>query len=281
MVLPMPRRLAVVVLKFLVYLLLFTFALASLLPLYWMFTTAFKPTTLVMAMPPEWFPTNPSLENFRRMFAMAPVWRWTLNSGIVAVTVTVMNLVLDSLAGYLFAKRTFPARDALFWLILSTMMIPAQVTIVPLYIMAARLDLLNTYGGLIWPVSVRAFGIFLMKQYMQTLPSEIIDAAAIDGCGELGTFTRIILPLAKPALAVLAIFIFIGNLNSFLWPMLVTSKGQMRTLPVGLTTLQDLYWQDYGLVIAGAAWTALPAVVLFLLLQKYFLTGLTVGAIKA
>ena len=255
-------------------------ALAAVLPLYWMVATAIQQPTLTMQFPPEWIPSNPTLDNFRRFFARPHIWNWTLNSGIVAVIVTTLQLLLAALAGYTFAKKKFLGDKFLFWLYVGSMMVPDQVTLVPLYLLMSKLQFLNTYKGLIAPGLAGPFGVFLMKQHISTLPTELLDAAKIDGCSEWAIFQKVVLPLSKPGLAVLAIFTFVGQWNGFLWPLIVTSSSSMRTLPVGLTLLQEEVPMQFALLMAGATYAAIPMLVVFLAFQRYFLEGVTVGALK-
>ncbi|NPV09822.1 MAG: carbohydrate ABC transporter permease [Anaerolineae bacterium] len=262
------------------YFLLFVWAVASLLPLYWMFVTALKPPTIVMSMPPQLVPNPFTTVNFQRLLDRAIVVRWFANSCFVSVSVTASTVFLCSLAGYTFAKLTFPGQRVLFWGILSLMMVPGQVLLVPSFILMTKLRWINTYWALIVPDLVSPFGIFLMKQFIQTLPRELMDAGRIDGCSEFEVFWRIMLPLALPGMAVLAIFTFMGQWNRFLWPLIMTSTEDMRVLQVGLATLQFQNYQDYGLLMAGGVVAALPMIVIFLAFQRYFLRGVTIGALK-
>lgn len=262
------------------YIILSLWALWALLPLLWMVSTSFKEIRAAIKVPPEWFPAHPTAINYQVLFARAPVFRWLLNSGIVAMSHTLSMLLFCSMAGYAFAKKEFPGKQAMFWALLSTMMIPSMVLLVPLFLLVSRMGLINNFGGLILPGLVGAFGVFLMKQFMQTLPSELLDAARIDGASELGVYARVVLPLSKPALAVLGIFSFIGAWNDFLWPLLITQSKMMRTLAVGLATLQQESMTDYGLLMAGSAVAAIPMIIVFFACQKHFLKGLTIGAVK-
>ena len=262
------------------YVILSLWALWALLPLFWMFSTSFKEVRAAIKIPPEWLPTHPTFVNYQVLFARAPVFRWLLNSGIVAVAHTISMLLFCSMAGYAFAKKDFPGKNAMFWSLLSTMMIPGTVLLVPLFLLVSRMGLINNFGGLILPGLVGAFGVFLMKQFMQTLPGELLDAARIDGASELGVYSRVVLPLSKPALAVLGIFSFIGAWNDFLWPLLITQSKMMRTLAVGLATLQQESMTDYNLLMAGSAVAAIPMIIVFFACQKHFLKGLTIGALK-
>jgi len=255
-------------------------ALMAFIPLYWMVVTAFKQPTLTMKFPPEIFPKNPTLQNFESLFQRRDLFRWTLNSVIVAGTVTLTQIFLCAMAGYAIAKKRFPGSKMFFWIYISSMMIPKQVTIVPLYIMVANFGFVDTYPGLILPSIAAPFGVFLMRQFMLSLPNEIIDAARIDGAGEFKTFWMIILPMSKPALAVLGIFTFVGEWNSFLWPLIVTQSSKMKTLQAGLALIQEEVPMEYAYLMAGATYAAIPMVIVFLTFQKYFLRGVTVGAIK-
>lgn len=255
-------------------------AVVSLMPLYWMVVTGLTPPTLVMKLPPDIFPKNPTLRNFQDLFTRKLLWRWTLNSAIVSVSVTFTQLLVASLAGYAFAKKQFFAKNLLFWLYVGSMMVPGQVTLIPRYILMARMKLTNSYAGLILPAVAAPLGVFLMKQFMQSIPGEIIDAGRIDGASEIGVFTRLVVPLAKPAMAVLGIFTFVGEWNDFLWPLVITNSSQMRTLQVGLATLQEEVPMAFGTLMAGATYAAIPITIVFLIFQRYFLKGLTVGALK-
>jgi multiple sugar transport system permease protein len=255
-------------------------AIIALLPLYWMVVTALQQPTLTVSFPPEWFPSNPTFLNFQRFFGRPHVLTWTTNSLIVALAVTGIQIFTCAMAGYAFAKKKFPGGNFLFYLYIASMMIPGQVTLVPLFLIMSRLNLLDTYAGLVLPGIAGPFGVFLMKQFISTLPTDLIEAATIDGCGEWLTFMKVILPLAKPGLAVLGIFTFMGQWNQFLWPLIITNSSSMRTLPVGLALLQEELPMQYGLLMAGATYAAIPMIVIFLMFQKYFLRGITVGALK-
>jgi multiple sugar transport system permease protein len=263
------------------YLVATIWAVVSLFPIYWMITTAIKPPTNVMSLPPEWIPTSVSLNNFREAFANNPVWRWTLNSLIMAVGVTAFQLVFATMAGYGFAKKTFPGREILFWLYVSSMMIPPFALVIPLFSLMADYGLVDTYWGLIAPGLSAPFGVFLMRQFIQTLPSELMDAAKIDGCGEIRVFWDIVLPLAKPGLAVLGIFVFMGQWSAFLWPLIITNSNEMRTLQVGFALLANRELRvNFGALMAAATYMALPMLFVFFAFQRYFLRGITIGGLK-
>jgi multiple sugar transport system permease protein len=189
-------------------------------------------------------------------------------------------MFFDTLAGYAFAKRSFPGRTVFFWLILSTLMIPDHVTLVPKYIVVRQAGLTNSLWALFLPGTASVFGIFLMRQFIQTMPNELIEAGRIDGASEIGIFTRIILPLCTPALAALAIFTFVRYWNDFMWPLIVLKDNAKFTLPVGVASLQGEFGTDYGVIFAGSALAALPMIIFFLAFQRYFLEGVRMGAVK-
>jgi multiple sugar transport system permease protein len=265
--------------KVLAYGWLVFFALATIMPLIWMVSTAFKPNDLVLKLPPEIIPSQPTIENFQIFFAQPQALRWILNSVIVVTVLTVSHVVFYSMAGYALAKLRFPGRRILFGIVLVTLTVPLYVIVIPLYKMMVDLGWLNTYWGLILPALVGPASLFLMKQFMSTLPSSLIDAARVDACSEWRIFTRIVLPLAKPGVAVLAIFTFMGFWNSFFWPLIVTQSTDMRVLTVGLTLVRFGPF-DYGSLMAGSVIAAAPMFIVFLLFQRYFLQGLTIGAVK-
>ncbi|MAE63646.1 MAG: sugar ABC transporter permease [Phycisphaeraceae bacterium] len=265
--------------RFAGYLPLLICALAALLPLYWLLTGSVRPAATLLEAPPL-VPTKFSLEHFRRLFSLSPAGRWLLNSIVLAVVTTLSNVILCSMAGYGFARLRFMGRRTLFWICLCTMMVPVQVTVIPLFLMVRTAGLMNTYVGLALPTLATAFGIFLMKQFIQTIPGSLIEAARIDGCHELMIFWRIVFPISIPAVTTLGILTFTSSWNGFLWPLLVTIDNDMWTMPVGLGSIEDNFFTDYGLTMAGAAVAAIPMIMLFLGLQRFFLKGLTIGAVK-
>jgi multiple sugar transport system permease protein len=293
---PAPASIA----SLLIYAALTLAALSSLFPLYWMVNTAFTPGSEVIRIPPEIFPKNPSLENFRLVIKAAPsIWRWVVNTLFIALVTMGVHVVFDAMSGYGFAKRKFPGSGLLFWLVIGALMIPTQVTLVPLYIMIVDMRAILTqigahwpgqsalfagisnYGAIIVPGLADVLGIFLMKQFVQTLPTELEEAARIDGASELKIFTSIIVPLAKPALAVNAIFAFQRYWNGFLWPLVVTQKQEYYVLQVGLSFIyRSEFGTNYGLLMAGATMAAIPMVIFFFSFQKYFMEGIRIGALK-
>jgi multiple sugar transport system permease protein len=255
-------------------------AVIALFPLYWLITTALTPSEAAIQVPPSLFPTEPTIANFVRLFEQAPVIAWALNSLIIAVAIMIGHVVFDSMAGYAFAKKRFPGKGLLFVMIVSSLMIPVHVTLVPRFILVSNIGLVNNPLGVILPSIADVFGIFLMRQFISSLPSELEDAARVDGASEWQVFWRVVMPLSRPAVATVAIFSFVGAWNAFLWPLIVLSKRELLTLPVGVATLQQEFTQNIGMVMAGAAIGAIPMIVLFLLFQRYFLEGVRVGGLK-
>ncbi|MBO0778681.1 MAG: carbohydrate ABC transporter permease [Ktedonobacteraceae bacterium] len=267
--------------RIIAWIVLIAVACISLWPMYWLFVTAFTPTTFAIKTPPDVVPFHGDLSNFQRLLTQASdYWTWGGNSLLVAISITLFHVVFDTMAGYAFAKKRFPGRQILFWIVISTMMVPAYVTLVPLYIVTKDMSLINTLWAVILPGFASVFGIFLMRQYIQTLPSELMDAARIDGCGEIGVFWHVIMPLSRPAIGALAIFTFVRHWNDYLWPLIVLQSSNKYTLPVGVAGLQGEFSTDFGIIFAGAALAALPMIIFFMIFQRYFLSGVRMGAIK-
>lgn len=255
-------------------------ALVSLTPLWWMMVTAFTKPELALEFPPRLLPAPATLVNFERVLQFGHMGRWFLNSAVVSVSVTVVSVFFASMAGYALAKKEFPGRDLCLWLYIISMMIPAQVTLVPRYILVSRLGLIDTYWVLILPLIASPSSAFLVKQYMMSLPTALIESATLDGAGEWRIYARIIFPLAMQGLAVLIVMTFVGEWNSFLWVLIATNSIEMRNLQAGLTYLREIYPLRHGQIMAGAMLSAVPMFVLFFSLQRYFLKGITVGAVK-
>jgi multiple sugar transport system permease protein len=261
---------------------LLLFALATIFPIYFMVISSFGDPVEAGAMSYTLYPTKISFASFKFFFDYSEYsYRWLLNSLIVAVSVTISNVFFASLAGYAFSKLRFKGRTALFSLLLMAMMIPYQVTQVPLYILIVNIfHLQNTYSALILPGLVTVYNIFLAKQFMNSIPSEILECAKIEGCNQFQIYIKIILPLSKTVLAVMAILTFMDSWNTFFWPLLVTNTMDMETIQVGLKNFRFANTTYFAPMMAGATISALPMFVLFFSLQKYFLEGVTVGAVK-
>ena len=255
-------------------------SVVMLLPLAWMPPAALKPLYEVMRIPPTWIPQEPTLENFRAVFAQFPFGRYFLNSLITATGITLSVVLTSAMAGYALAKFDFPGRNFLFLLILSSLMIPFQTRMIALYQVAISLRLQDTLLGVMFPWLVDAFGIFLMRQFMLTIPSDLIDAARIDGASEARIFWTIMLPLVRPALAALAIFTFLGAWEEFLWPLIITSSDASRTIPVGLQFFSEQYGTNIHWQMAGALIAALPMLAVFFLLQRQIIEGIALTGMK-
>ena len=267
--------------KTLIYVFLIAGVVTMALPYVWMFVTSIKPLAEIQAYPPSFIVKNPTLEPYRDLFRMIPMGRYILNSLFVAGTITIFNVFATSLAGYAFAKHTFWGRDKLFFLLIGTLMIPWQVNIIPGFIIVKNLGWLNTYRGLIIPpMAWSAFGIFLCRQYIYSIPNDLIDAAKIDGCSEFTIYFRVVFPLIRPVVATVAIFTFLQQWNNFVWPLVITHTSEMRTLPLALAVLTGQFGANYGMVMAGAVVATLPMLVVYLVFQKYIVKGIAMMGIK-
>jgi len=272
------------------YIMLTMLAATFLMPMYWMFTGSFKLQTVTMALPPEIFPSRPTLENWIRLFnGPWPIWRWVVNSMAVSLLTVFLVLVISTLTGYGFGKKKFPGSNILFFILLSTMFLPNQVILIPLFLVVKNFHLtsttLGTYFAMAMPMISSPFGIFLIKQFCSTIPDELLDAARIDGASEWGVFTLIVLPLLKPALAALAIFTFNQAWNYFMWHFVLATDKFQYTVPVGISIISRTpaigkMLTDVGLTMAGGSFGAFFMIVLFVSFQQYFIKGITFGAVK-
>lgn len=259
---------------------LFVFGAFSLLPLLWMVGASFMSAGEATSIPPAVFPRHPTLAHYRDLFGRLDVGRYALNSLIVAVVTTVCSLVINSSAGYAFAKLRFRGRDATFRVLLVGLAIPVQVGMLPLFLLMKALGLVNSYGGVIIPGLASVFGIFLVRQYALGIPDDLLDAARIDGASEFAIFRSIVVPAIRPVLATLALWTFLATWNDFMWPLIVLSDDRRYTLPVALAGLVGEHGLDVELMMAGAVITVLPVLTLFLMLQRYYMDGVTEGSIK-
>jgi multiple sugar transport system permease protein len=267
--------------RLLFYLVLTLFALFFLLPLLWMAVTSIKPFEEWLL--PNWIPHNPTLENFQSIFAdpTLPVGRWFLNSLVIATAFTALILVIDSLAAYAYARMEFPGRNLLFGLLLATLVMPGIMFLIPNFITVARLGWLGSYTGVIAPGLSGVFGVFFLRQFFQSIPKELEEAAVIDGASTWKTFTSVVLPLSRGALATLGVITFLESWNSFLWPLLIVGNVRtLQTLPVGLATLQGQYTFDYGKLMAGALVVTLPVLLLYIFLQRYIVQSISMTGLK-
>lgn len=259
-------------------------ALLICIPLIWMVTSSLKAPNRLFSVPIDWIPWEFRWQNYVEAWNTAPFGRYFLNSLYTSGMSTLLNLFFCSLAGYGFAKYNFPFKNVLFLFILATMMIPFHVVMVPLFVLMKDLGWLkgaNVYNALIIPGMMSGFGIFLMRQFILTLPDELFDAARIDGASEFGTYFRVVLPLARGPLAALAVFIFLDNWNSLLWPLVITTTNdQYRTLAVGLTQFQTVHGTEYHKLLAASTLVAIPMLIVFFLLQRHFIRGIALSGLK-
>jgi multiple sugar transport system permease protein len=263
------------------YILLIAFALFFLMPLVWMAVTAFKPFTEWLT--PNWIPREPTLDNFLSVFRdpTLPVTRWFLNSLFIAVIFTSLILIIDALAAYAFARMEFPGKNALFAMLLATLVMPGIMFLIPNFLTVHRFGWLGSYQGVVMPGLSGVFGVFFLRQFFQSIPREMEEAAAIDGAGIWRTFFLVVLPLSGGALATLGVITFLESWNSFLWPLLIVGGDRsMQTLPVGLATLQGHYTFDYGKLMAGAMVVTMPVLVLYLFAQRYIVESISTTGIK-
>jgi sn-glycerol 3-phosphate transport system permease protein len=267
--------------RLLAYLGILGVALLIGVPIYWMVIGAFKTTQEVYRIPPTWIPSEPTFANFPRAWSSAPFGRYYINTMITTLFGSGFEIFFAVTTAYAFVFLRFPKKEWLFLVLLAALMVPAQVTILPNYLTVAALGWINTYQGIVVPGASVAYGAFLLRQYYRTLPTEVMDAAKVDGAGHLRTLTSIIVPLAKPAIISFALVSIVTKWNDFLWPLLVTNTREMRVLPIGI------YWLmveegtiEWGLVMAGTLFVVLPVLFVFLYAQQYIVEGIAAGAVK-
>jgi multiple sugar transport system permease protein len=264
--------------SFLSYLVLTLGSLITLFPFVWMLLTSLKPLPEVFDL--TLLPREPTLQNYRIILFDYLFGQWFWNSLLVAGITTLSVLVFDSLAGYTLAKLDFPGKPVVFVLILSTLMVPTEMLVIPWFATSAQYGWTNSYWGLLFPGLMTAFGVFLMRQFFETLPNDLLDAARIDGLSEFGVFWRVALPLVKPTLAALAILTFLGNWNAFLWPLIVTQSQEMYTLPVGLALFSGEAGSQWNLITAGASLSVFPVLLVFAVFQKQIIEGVVLSGVK-
>lgn len=266
--------------KIITYVILLVLALTMLLPFLWMIATSLMTELEVYQFPPRFIPSSWKWSNFIEALTLQPFPRYFLNTMIVAAASVAGQLLFCSMAGYAFARLHFIGRDRVFGMYLATMMIPAIVTIIPSFLIINKFGWVNTYWALFTPSLSSVWGIFLMRQFFQTIPKDLEDAARVDGASEFTIFWRIVLPLSKPALATLAIFAFMGSWKDFLWPLIVTNRMDMRTVEVGIANFSSLYQTDWPHQMAAAVMVMLPVIIVFFFAQKYFVRGITFTGMK-
>ncbi|MEU2969111.1 carbohydrate ABC transporter permease [Streptomyces ardesiacus] len=266
----------------LLYAFLIALLLVFALPLLWALSSSFKDRADIFSYPPKLWPSPATLANYRGLLDGNPFWSWLLTSTVVALISTAASVVLCALAGFAFAKYRFRGKNALFNIMFSSLAVPFAVIVVPLFIMVAKAQLTTPYFALVVPWVAPAFGIFMMRQFVeQSVPDALLDAARVDGCTEFGLFWRVVLPLLRPALGALGVWSFLNSYNSLIWPLIVVSDPGDYTLPMGLQALFAATGRQYDLVLAGAVLAAIPSLVVFFVLRKQLLEGLTAGAVKS
>lgn len=266
--------------KSILYIILIIMCILTLAPLVWMISASLMPTGQANTYPPKFIPAKVTFVHYINLFTRLNLFRYFMNSTIVSLAVTFISLFVNSMAGFAFAKYRFPGRDRIFKLLLAAMIIPGQVTMLPLFLMLNRMGLINTYWGIIIPGMASIFGIFLIRQYIFSIPDSLIEAARMDGASDFRIYWSVILPLCKPILVTLIIFSFMGSWNDFLWPLIVMTRDSMYTLPVALANLMGEHAQDIELMMAGSVLTILPVLVVFMALQKYYIKGIMMGSVK-
>lgn len=262
------------------YLLVTAGAAVMIVPFLWMISTSLKPPGSVLTLPPEIIPQAPTFDSYRRVMDALPIARMFANSLIVTVFIVILQLATCALSAYAFARMRWKGRDVVFFAYLITLMIPGQVTITPLFILVKELGWNNSYQALIIPAATSAFGTFLLRQAMLSIPREYEEAAFLDGASHWGVFSSIILPMAKTSLATLAVFAAMGAWNDFLWPLIVLKDPDKMTLPVGLSLLQGRYTNDWNMIMAGAVISVIPIILAFLVAQRTFVNGMVASGLK-
>lgn len=267
--------------KILLYLLLIAITLFMIGPFLWLLSTALKSASEnIFQYPPKLLPEEPTLSNFGKVMDVFPFWRYLLNSTVVSGLTVILNVLFCSLAAYPLARMNFKGKNTVFILILSTMMIPFQLLMIPVYILSLNLGLQNTYLGMVLPHVTTAFGVFLMRQAFMTVPYELDESARMDGANSFQIWWKVLMPLVKPSLVTLTIFTFVSAWGDFLWPLIIVNDQNMFTLPLGLNMLSGTFTSDWRLIAAGAIISMIPVIVIFLLLQRFFIGGAMKGAIK-
>jgi multiple sugar transport system permease protein len=273
---PIPARAATMAL----YATLVIGALLALAPIFWMLSASLMPAGEASTYPPRILPSRVTFEHYETLFTRLNLGRYLLNSAFISFVVTVLSLAINSMAGYAFAKLRFRGRERLFQLFSAGLVLPVQVAMLPLFLLMKQLGLINTYWGVIIPGLSSIFGIFLIRQYAQSIPDDMLDAARIDGASEIRIYRSVVLPGIVPILATLAIWTFLATWNDFMWPLIVLSDESRYTLPVALANLVGEHVQDTELMMAGSVLTTLPVLLVFLFLQRYYIQGVMAGSVK-
>lgn len=256
------------------------FAILNLFPIYWLFTSSLKNSADVLKMPPDWVPKTPTFANYVDVFRNQPALRWTFNSVFVSLVSTVLVIGVSSLAAYAFSKLRFKGKNVIFIIFISSLMIPKEIMIVPLFRITQNLNLVNKLNGMIWPNVATAFGVFMLKGFFDSIPDSLREAAIMDGANEFQIFYKIILPIVKPGIGALFILNFVQVWNDYLWQLVVGQDKNMKTLMVGIATLMQDLNPNFAYKMAGATVAAIPMLIIFIFFQKYFTRGISIGGVK-
>jgi len=268
------------VIRLIVYVLLVIIAVAINLPFFWMVITAFKNEADVFSLPPKFYPTVYDFRNFVRAFQIVPIARYLVNTLFVAGSVTLLQLVFNTFAAYGLARINFKGRNLIFLLIVGTLMVPPEVTLVPLYVLVRKMGMLNSFKALIVPFMSSAFGVFLLRQFFLTIPKELEDAARIDGCGRLRILWNVILPLSKPALWTMALYTFLAHWNSYMWPLVAINNDQKQIIQVGISKFASMWETEWTLQMASSTVAIVPIIIFFFFVQKQFIEGISISGMK-
>jgi len=267
--------------KTLLYVVMSIIAVVTIGPFLWLLSTAMKSSSEnIFAYPPSLIPKHPTIKYFIEVWSAVPIARYFVNSSLVAAFTVGLNLIVSALAAYPLARMKFKGKNIIFYAIIGTMMVPFQILMIPLYIFSTKIGLINSYPGLIFPVAVKAFGIFLLRQAFLAIPRELEDSAYIDGCNSFDIWWRILLPLVKPALATVAIFTFMNSWSRFMWPLIVIDDPQYFTLPLGISYLSGIFSANWRLIASGSLISIIPIIIIFLFMQRHFIEGAMSGAVK-
>jgi multiple sugar transport system permease protein len=266
--------------QFAIHAVLILIAVIFILPFLYMFLASFKPSLEVIKMPPTFFPMKPTLGNYIMIFQRLKFWRYFLNSSIVSASITLIAIITSSLAGFVFTKFKFPGKEVVFILFLAGLMIPFSIIVVPMYLFTSATGMLNTYWGLILPMCVSPFGIFLMRQFMEGIPNDMVEAARMDGANSLWIYYRVIVPLSMAGIGAVAVFTFLWSWNQLWWPLMVVSKEAMRTLPLGVAALTFQIAKRYDMIVTGASLAVFPVMVVFVFAQRTLVKGMMLTGLK-
>lgn len=266
--------------RFLLYVVLILGAVTMVVPFVWMFLSSFKSDRDVFVYPPRWLPSHWQIENFRDIFRIVPFARYYLNSVLVTTVITIGQVSISILAAYALARLNFPLKTAIFIIIVSTMMMPFEVVVIPTFMIVSRLGWIDSYQGLIFPCLFNAFSIFFLKQFFETVPKDLEDAAKIDGCNLLGVLLHVILPSTRPAIGTIALFSFLTHWRDYLWPLIIVNSTRLRTLPIGLKYLIGEGGGQYNLMMAAAVLATVPILLVYIIAEKQFVRSMTFTGLR-